>query len=197
MKLAGVRLIFKQGINKNTWTGVRLVFKGESGCFPNATPRKSCIFGCFGTSQKRRHLRGPVIHVYAQGALAARVYAISGNFDISKISKIFEIPKNQISIFANIGFCFVAVALLWCVALLFARSLYDTCMRKRNGRNQKASSTLRSSRAVPHPSTNRALRRLTSEFGRDPVHSTRYGRWRQLMIFIFEGQFCNNSAAHV
>ena len=46
-------------------------------------------------------------------------------------------------------------------------------------RRQKASSTLRSSRAVPHPSTNRALRRLTSEFGRDPVHSTRYGRQRE------------------
>ena len=42
----------------------------------------------------------------------------------------------------------------------------------------KASSTLRSSRAVPHPSTNRALRRLTSEVRRDPVHSTRYGRQR-------------------
>ena len=40
----------------------------------------------------------------------------------------------------------------------------------------KAGSTLRSSRAVPHPSTNRALRRLPSEVGRDPVHSTRYGR---------------------
>ena len=39
-----------------------------------------------------------------------------------------------------------------------------------------AGSTLRSSQAVPHPSTNRALRRLTSEVGRDPVHSTRYGR---------------------
>ena len=39
--------------------------------------------------------------------------------------------------------------------------------------NQKADSTLRCSRAVPHPSTNRALRRLTSEVGRDPVHSTR------------------------
>ena len=48
--------------------------------------------------------------------------------------------------------------------------------------NQKASSTLRSSRAVPHPSTNRALRRLTSEFGRDPVHSTRYGRWRRFWV---------------
>ena len=43
---------------------------------------------------------------------------------------------------------------------------------------KKASSTLRDSRAVPHPSTNRALRRLTAEFGRDPVLSTRYGRWR-------------------
>ena len=44
---------------------------------------------------------------------------------------------------------------------------------------KKASSTLRASRAVPHPGTDRALRRLTSEFGRDPVHSTRYGRWRE------------------
>ena len=44
----------------------------------------------------------------------------------------------------------------------------------------KAGSTQRSSRAVPHPSTNRALRRLTSEVGRDPVHSTRYGRQREL-----------------
>ena len=42
----------------------------------------------------------------------------------------------------------------------------------------KAGSTLRSSRAVPHPSTNRALRRLTSEVGSDPVYSTRYGRQR-------------------
>ena len=43
---------------------------------------------------------------------------------------------------------------------------------------QKADSTQRSSQAVPHPSTNRALRRLTSEVRRDPVHSTRYGRQR-------------------
>ena len=38
------------------------------------------------------------------------------------------------------------------------------------------------SQAVPHLSTNHALSRLTSEFGRDPVHSTRYGRWRQPVI---------------
>ena len=43
----------------------------------------------------------------------------------------------------------------------------------------KADSTRRASRAVPHPSTDRALRRLTSEVGRDPVHSTRYGRQRK------------------
>ena len=44
----------------------------------------------------------------------------------------------------------------------------------------KADSTLWSSQAVPHPSTNRALCRLTSEVRRDPVHSTRYGRQRIL-----------------
>ena len=46
----------------------------------------------------------------------------------------------------------------------------------------KAGSTLRSSRAAPHPSTNRALRRLTSEVERGPVHSTRYGRQRWRML---------------
>ena len=45
---------------------------------------------------------------------------------------------------------------------------------------RKAGSTLGSSRAVPHPSSNWALRRLTSEVGRDPVHSTRYGRQQNL-----------------
>ena len=45
---------------------------------------------------------------------------------------------------------------------------------------EKADSTLRSSQAVPHPSTNRALCRLTSEVRRDPVHSTRYGRQRNI-----------------
>ena len=51
----------------------------------------------------------------------------------------------------------------------------------RSAREEKADSTRRSSRAVPHPSTNRALRRLTSEVRRDPVHSTRYGRRRSHM----------------
>ena len=54
------------------------------------------------------------------------------------------------------------------------------CALRDGERNiRKAGSTLRSSRAVPHPSTNRALRRLTSEVGRDPEYSTRYGRQRQ------------------
>ena len=48
--------------------------------------------------------------------------------------------------------------------------------------SDKADSTLRSSQAVPHPSTNRALCRLTSEVRRDPVHSTWYGR-QQLSIY--------------
>ena len=42
----------------------------------------------------------------------------------------------------------------------------------------KAGSTPGRPQAVPHPSTNRALCRLTSEVRRDPVHSTRYGRQR-------------------
>ena len=49
-------------------------------------------------------------------------------------------------------------------------------IRKFTNGNKKADSTLRCSQAVPHPSTNRALCRLTSEVRRDPVHSTRYGR---------------------
>ena len=49
-----------------------------------------------------------------------------------------------------------------------------------SGCGQKADSTLRYSQAVPDPSTNQALRHLTSEVKRDPVHSTRYGRQRQL-----------------
>ena len=39
------------------------------------------------------------------------------------------------------------------------------------GDSKKAVSTLRGSQAVPDPSTNRALPRLTSEFERDPVYS--------------------------
>ena len=51
----------------------------------------------------------------------------------------------------------------------------------------KAGSTQGCSQAVPHPSTNRALCRLTSEVRRDPVHSTRYGRERlHLMSQKFE-----------
>ena len=41
---------------------------------------------------------------------------------------------------------------------------------------EKADSTLRTSQAVPHPSTIRALCHLTSEVGRDLVYLTRYGR---------------------
>ena len=47
-------------------------------------------------------------------------------------------------------------------------------------KNKKANSTLGPSRAVPHPSTDRAFRRLTSEFGWDRVYLTKYGRWQEL-----------------
>lgn len=40
----------------------------------------------------------------------------------------------------------------------------------------KKPSTPWSSRAVPQPSTDLALSRLASEFGRDPAHSIQYGR---------------------
>ena len=50
---------------------------------------------------------------------------------------------------------------------------------------EKADSTLRSSQAVPHPSTDRALSRLTSEVERDPVHSTWYGRQRQFSLVTY------------
>ena len=45
--------------------------------------------------------------------------------------------------------------------------------------HKKANGTRRTSQAVPHPSTIRALCRLTSEFGWDRVYSTQYGRWQQ------------------
>ena len=59
------------------------------------------------------------------------------------------------------------------------RVIYRSCP----GNGAKADSTLRSSQAVPHPSTNRALCCLTSEVKRDPVHSTRYGRRREIQDF--------------
>ena len=56
--------------------------------------------------------------------------------------------------------------------------------------HERADSTLRSSQAVPHPSTNRALCCLTSEVERDPVHSTRYGRRRKLCGAVAVPFFC-------
>ena len=58
----------------------------------------------------------------------------------------------------------------------------------------KASGTRRASQAVPHPSTSRALRCLTSEFGWDRVHSSQYGRWRKSMLhdnYIICKSACN------
>ncbi len=60
-----------------------------------------------------------------------------------------------------------------------------TTLRKAaKDKTAKADGTLRTSRAVPQPSTNRALCRLTSKVERAPVHSTRYGR--QLTFFAHQ-----------
>ena len=70
--------------------------------------------------------------------------------------------------------CKIDTACSCCISQSVAHaSSVGACRAKQN---EKADSTLRSSQAVPHPSTNQALRRLTSEVGRAPVHSTRYGR---------------------
>ena len=50
-------------------------------------------------------------------------------------------------------------------------------------RVKKTDSTLRTSQAVPHPSTIPALSCLTSEV-RSPVHSTWYGRQRRIRQII-------------
>ena len=60
------------------------------------------------------------------------------------------------------------------------------------GHFEKADSTWGASQAVPHPSTNQALCRLTSEVRRDPVHSTRYGRQQvalQLCAILATGAY--------
>ena len=44
--------------------------------------------------------------------------------------------------------------------------------------NLQTSSTRRCSQTVTHPSTNRALCQLTSEFRWDRVYTSQYGRWR-------------------
>ena len=61
----------------------------------------------------------------------------------------------------------------------------------------KADSTLRASRAVPHPSTDRALCRLTSEVERDPVHSTWYGRQRKLSLRPRRGKLAHSNGMAV
>ena len=64
-----------------------------------------------------------------------------------------------------------------CKHVVMCTAIFALCYHQGMQAN-KADSTLRTSQAVPHPSTIRALCRLTSEVERDPVHSTRYGRQR-------------------
>lgn len=57
------------------------------------------------------------------------------------------------------------VAQKWSLVLLFTSCLKFRSAEIRSGTKQKASSILRASQAVPHPSTDRTLQRLTLEFG--------------------------------
>ena len=68
---------------------------------------------------------------------------------------------------------------MWPKTLLRVLSAYRVLSAFAVLRKAKADRTLRSSRAVPHPSTDRALCRLISEVGREPAHSTQYGRQRR------------------
>src|SRR5690554_1989404 len=53
-------------------------------------------------------------------------------------------------------------------------------MRIPKSRNSKTHTTPFGSRVVPHPSTKKAQRDLTSQIGRDAVHYSWYGRVRKL-----------------
>ena len=73
-----------------------------------------------------------------------------------------------------------AEALPWAkmatVSIYFTHTTVSRIWAKWRQKIEKAGGTQGCSQTVPQSSTDRALRRLTSEFGRDPVYSTRYGR---------------------
>ena len=62
--------------------------------------------------------------------------------------------------------------------------LFDTLRTRHPSTPSKAGAILRSSRTAPHPGANRALRRLTSEVGKDPVRSARCGRQEVEVCFV-------------
>ena len=76
---------------------------------------------------------------------------------------------------------------------LFSRPHANTAIQSeaKGEEKTKADNSLKASRAVPHPSTDWALRRLTSDVGRDPMHSTRY---HQRMLCISNVSFVRCSA---
>ena len=80
--------------------------------------------------------------------------------------------------------------------LRYPRSPEDTGNKisRSTGRcRKKASSTQGCSRTVPQFSTDRALRRLTAEFERDPVYSARYGRWRSELVAFASVEKCGTT----
>ena len=94
----------------------------------------------------------------------------------------FSASLASLAMVANLGYmCHSGALLVPSRAQALHRGVH--LLPRAQSQHKKADSTLRSSRAVPHPSTDRALRRLTSEVRRDPVHSTRYGRQRSHIYF--------------
>ena len=72
----------------------------------------------------------------------------------------------------------------WCFISLFRQKRYNTWC----------------SQAVSHPSTNQALRCLTSVIGREPVHSTWYGRshwYLKQNALVLENSFIQHCFTHL
>ena len=66
--------------------------------------------------------------------------------------------------------------------VIFEKYEFKNCMlyaKSRKRKEKRKAYNTKCSQAVTHPSTNSAQRCLTSVIGRELVHSTWYGRWRE------------------
>ena len=104
-------------------------------------------------------------------------------FHLARLSSARDVRRRSALNFVQ-GMQYRAAAMIFrfvaaSVHLIVSTSHYYeriTLVHLRLSCGKKVNGTRRASQAVPHPSTDRALRRLTSEFGWDRVYSTQYGR---------------------
>ena len=71
--------------------------------------------------------------------------------------------------------------------VIFEKYEFKNCMlyaKSRKRKEKRKAYNTKCSQAVTHPSTNSAQRCLTSVIGRELVHSTWYGRWRERGWFL-------------